>query len=163
MIRLQTELSAKTAANDRLGEELKKYQSMFDNAYHILETKSREEFEKIEELRGQFEEVLQQLEQTEGLLEHKTTQLEQNERELEIAVKTVAEVNTSLETVSLKLNATEAEKQALQIQFLQLEESNSSKFPSFNLSIFFPPFFLSTLPETSSSSTLLLLLLSART
>jgi len=117
---------AKGASNDRLNEEVKKYRSMFEGAYDILETKSREEYQKIEELRAQFEEVVHQLELTEGVLEQRTSELKKSESDLEAAVKTTAELNNLLEAASLSLNTKDAEKGALEIKFAQLEDSNNS-------------------------------------
>jgi len=102
---------------------------MFENAYDILEKKSREEYQKIEELRAQFEEVVHQLELTEGVLEQRTSELRQGEKDLDAAVKTTAELNNLLEAASLKLDAKEAEKDALETKFAQLEDSNNSKHP----------------------------------
>jgi len=121
---------AKGASNDRLNEEVKKYRSMFEGAYDILETKSREEYQKIEELRAQFEEVVHQLELTEGVLEQRTSELKKSESDLEAAVKITAELNNLLEAASLSLDTKDAEKGALETKFAQLEDSNNSNILS---------------------------------
>jgi len=126
--RLQTDLTAKAAANDRLSEDLKKYQVMFDNAYRVLETKSKEDYETVEKLRAQFEDVVQQLEQAEDLLAKKSHDLEQSGKEVEASAAIIAELEAQLEHTILEVNKKDSEHEALQTKFAQIEESNKSKF-----------------------------------
>lgn len=123
--RLEADMTAKSAMNDRLGEEVKKYQVMFDNAYKIVETKSKAEFEKYEELRTQLEDVVHQLEHSEAHLEKKTRDLEDCEKKLEESANTINEMNSLLEAAASTLDENEASHNDLSLKFSQLEEANN--------------------------------------
>jgi len=134
---LREDLEAKSAMNQKLLKEVEKYQSMFEAARDIFEKKSKEEYEKVEQLTTEFQEVVQQLEQAEHLLEKKEGEIKQQTLRIETLEKEKKDQEESYSQLSTDFEGQTNELTELQTRLSHLEQilqgSYTVLFPSIPL------------------------------